>query len=152
MNERLTQQLGTPSGSKKRKPDPLEETGGVTGALGNELSKSVKQNIFGPTIYMKKACPFCFKLRLALLEANLLPGVELKEFEEGSAEMAAFKEQHSRTKRRVSFPIAEVEKERFLQGADELIDHFLRPNNINPHSLPTLQAYIHGPFAQLTKS
>lgn len=150
MTEKSTTQQDKPLVSSSSKPGSLEETGGVTGALGNELSENAKPNIFTPTVYMKKGCPFCFKLRLALLEANLLRGVELKEFEEGSVELAEFKEQHSFGFERVSFPIAEIENERFLQGADELTDHFLRPKNIEPDSLPTLQAYIHGPFATLS--
>lgn len=150
MNEKSTNQQDKLLVSRSSKPGFLEETGGVTGALGNELSENAKPNIFTPTIYMKKGCPFCFKLRLALLEANLLRGVEITEFEEGSAELAEFKEQHSFGSEPVSFPVAEIKYERFLQGADELIDHFMRPKNIDPDSLPTLQAYIHGPFATLS--
>lgn len=150
MNEKSTPPQGKPHVPKLRKPGSLEETGGVTGALGNELAENPKPEVFTPLIYMKKGCPFCFKLRLALLEANLLHGVELKEFGEGSAELAEFKKEHSSRYERVSFPIAEIENERFLQGSDELIDHLLSPKNIDPASLPTLQAYIHGPFALLS--
>jgi len=150
MNEKSTPQQGKPLIPKSRKPGSLEETGGVVGALGNELAENSQLKVFIPTIYMKKGCPFCFKLRLALLEANLLHGVELKEFEEGSAELTEFKKEHSTRYESVSFPIAEIENERFLQGSDELIDHLLNPKNIDSASLPTLQAYIHGPFALLS--
>lgn len=133
------------------KPGPDEETGGVTGALGEGLSASdvPEPALSKPVVYLKKGCPFCFKLRLALLEAGMLDCIELTEFAEGTAQQAQIREKLSPALEDLSFPAAEVERGKFMKGSDALIEYFLGQKGIKADALPTLQAYIDGPLGQL---
>ncbi len=61
---------------------------------------------FKPTLYLKKGCPFCFKLRLALLEADLLGDVDIEEFAEGTTQQTTIRNELSGHFDKVSFPSA----------------------------------------------
>jgi hypothetical protein len=106
---------------------------------------------FKPVLFLKKGCPFCFKLRLALLEADMLGEVNIDEFAEGSPQEVTIRNELSNHFEDVSFPSAEVERGKFMNDSDALIRRFLSDERIDPKSLPTLQAYIHGPFSELLR-
>lgn len=106
---------------------------------------------FKPTLYLKKGCPFCFKLRLALLEADMLGDVDIEEFTEGTAQETTIRNELSGHFDKVSFPSAEIAPGEFMNDSDALITHFLSLEQIDPKSLPTLQAYIQGPFSDLLR-
>lgn len=106
---------------------------------------------FTPTLYLKKECPFCFKLRLALLEAGMLDGVHIREFASGTPEEKAIKDDLSSKLDRVSFPAAEVAPGDYRKDSDKLIAHFTGLKQIDPQELVTLQAYIEGPFNELQR-
>jgi len=106
---------------------------------------------FKPTLYLKKRCPFCFKLRLALLEADMLGDVDIEEFTEGAAQETTIRNELSGHFDKVSFPSAEIAPGEFMNNSDALITHFLSLEQIDPKNLPTLQAYIQGPFSDLLR-
>lgn len=145
------QKSARPQSDDHKEPGPNEETGGVTGALGKGLSESdgLEPASSKPVIYLKQGCPFCFKLRLALLEAGMLDSVELIEFAEGTDEQAQIRDKLSSILEELSFPAAEVQPGKFIKGSDTLIEYFLDQQGLEAEVLPTLQSYIHGPFAQL---
>lgn len=134
-----------------KEPGPTEETGGVTGALGKGLSEpdGLEPASSKPVIYLKQGCAFCFKLRLALLEAGMLDSVELIEFAEGTDEQTQIRDKLSSVLEDLSFPAAEVQPGKFIKGSDTLIEYFFDQQGLEAEALPTLQSYIHGPFAQL---
>jgi hypothetical protein len=101
---------------------------------------------FKPILYLKKGCPFCFKLRLFLLEAGLLDGFVLREFAENSADEKVLHGELSRHFDKVSFPSAQVEPGRYMKDSDALITFFADKNGIDPRRLPTFQEYVSGPF------
>lgn len=106
-------------------------------------------NSFTPTAFLKTTCPFCFKLRVALLEAGMLKDVKLREFAEGTPEAQAIKNELSSKLEKVSFPAAEIAPGEFKTDSDKLVSHFLGTKNIDEKSLATLQAYKGGPFESL---
>lgn len=80
-------------------PKADEETGGATGALAVQQPPPSLQDSSGqsdvphpgtcgfkPVIYLKAGCPYCFKLRLALLEAGLMDRVAFQEFDADTQE------------------------------------------------------------------
>lgn len=106
---------------------------------------------FKPVLFLKKGCPFCFKLRLALLEADMLDEVAIEEFAEGTTRETAIRGLLSSHFDTVRFPSAEIAEGEFMNDSDALITHFLGLEAIDPKSLPTLQAYIEGPFSELLR-
>ena len=63
---------------------------------------------FKPILYLKNGCPFCFKLRVFLLDAGLLDRFVLREFSEGSNDEKAIRDELSPYFDKVSFPSAQV--------------------------------------------
>lgn len=144
-------------------PTADEETGGATGALAVQQPPPSLQDSFGqsdvphpgtcgfkPVIYLKAGCPYCSKLRLALLEAGLMDRVAFQEFDADTQEERHIRTELSRHFFALSFPTAEIAPGRFEKGSDALIQHFLRDSGRSASQLTTLQAYLKGPFVQLT--
>ena len=106
---------------------------------------------FVPLLYLKKGCPFCFKVRVALLEADLLDRVNIREFASGTPEEEEIKNDLSLELDKLSFPAAEVAPGEFKKDSDELIAYFTGLNGADVRDLPTLQAYKDGPFSELMR-
>lgn len=102
---------------------------------------------FKPILYLKKGCPFCFKLRVFLLDAGLLDRFALREFAEGTDDERNIRNALSPHFDKVSFPTAQIAPGSYRKDSDELIAHFAREAGANPTSLDTFQAYVEGPFA-----
>lgn len=107
----------------------------------------MKEKDFVPTMYLMQGCPFCFKLRLFLLEAGLLDQVALREFVVGTDEEAAIRSELAPHFEKVSFPVAQVAAGAYLKDGDAIIAGLAAGANVNPDGLPTLQAFVAGPMA-----
>ena len=100
-----------------------------------------------PVIFVKHTCPFCFKVRAFLLEAGLAGEVELREATTPDEEEALHRELSTKAAK-VSFPTIRLGDE-YLGGSDEIIERLARLHRVRQETLPTLRAYLDGPFAQL---
>lgn len=107
------------------------------------------QSDFKPVVYLKNGCPFCFKLRVALLELKMLDDLEIRTFTEGTPEGDEIRNVLSAKMSRVMFPTVELSPGKFKSESDELIAYFAELKNVVPENLPTLSAYINGPFKKL---
>ena len=101
---------------------------------------------FKPVLYLKKGCPFSFKLRLFLLEAGLLDRFAIREFAEGTAEEEAIRDELAAHFDKVSFPAAQIAAGRYEKDSDALVSRFAEEADVDPSDLPTFQAYVTGPF------
>lgn len=102
-----------------------------------------------PILFVKEGCPFCFKVRLYLLEAGLIDQVSIREFAVGSEaeqEIRAILGPHIE---KISFPAAQLSPGRFLADSDALVAHFVQQSGVDPATLSTYQAYVDGPFKTL---
>jgi hypothetical protein len=106
---------------------------------------------FTPVIYLKNGCPFCFKLRVALLELGLLNKLNIRQFSAGTPQEKSIKDELSSKFEKVSFPAAEIAPGVFKSDSDDLIAHFATLEGVDPKDLPTLQAYKDGPFSELMR-
>jgi hypothetical protein len=104
---------------------------------------------FRPVVYLKNGCPFCFKLQVALLEMGSIDEVEIRTFSSGTPEETAIRGHLSGRIEKVSLPVVEISPDEFRTESDELVAYFAGMKQINSSTLPTLQAYIDGPFAKL---
>jgi len=100
---------------------------------------------FMPIAYVKTNCPFSFKFRLFMTEADLTKHVRFvaidpsaPSYMQEKADLAA-KVGHSHT-----FPIVEVASETFRSDSDELILYFADLYDVEPTTLPTLNFYRTG--------
>ena len=104
---------------------------------------------FTPTIYLKDKCPFCFKVRVALLEVGLFDKVNVREFVPGDAEEESIRETLAPHFEKVTFPAAEVAPGKFLADSDGIIAELVGTVGKKPEDLTALDAYLRGPFASI---
>ena len=99
---------------------------------------------FTPTLYLKQGCPFCFKLRLFLLESGQLDRFVLREFAPGTAAEDAVKAELAPHVDKPTFPTAQVAPGEYLKDSDALIARYASEAGVEPQSLPTFRSYSSG--------
>jgi len=102
---------------------------------------------FRPTVYLLDGCPFCFKVRLFLLESGLQDAVEIKVFPHGGNEEARARAEVAPHVQKMSFPAARLAPDRYMTESDAIIEALGKPSGAR--SGPVLQAYVEGPFKQM---
>lgn len=96
---------------------------------------------FKPILYIKKGCPFCFKVRLFALEAGILDTFEEREFTPGSAEEQAIRAELGAVLEKVSFPAAQLSPGRYVTESDELVAGFAASSGHDPETMPVYRTY-----------
>lgn len=104
---------------------------------------------FKPIAYLKDSCPFCFKLRVALLELGMLDAIEIRSFASGTQEETEIREHLSTKLERVMFPTVEISPGQYRTESDELIGYFAGMKGTDPQTLSTLKIYVEGPLKKL---
>lgn len=99
-----------------------------------------------PTLYLKKSCPFCLKLRIALTEAGVADRFDYVVFDDGDDTHKALRARMEAAGQQPSFPAAEFEEGGKLEtGTDDLI---ARLAGEDEKSGPLLAYYNDGVFKQ----
>lgn len=104
---------------------------------------------FTPAIYLNTHCPFCFKLRVFLLEAGLMDRVKVREFVPGTPAETEMREALEPHFDKLSFPAAQTGPGEFMLESDAIIDWFANEYGIDQDRLATFNAYVEGPFSRL---
>lgn len=103
---------------------------------------------FRPTLYLLDGCPFCFKVRVFLLEAGLTESVDIRPFAQGT-ELDAVRAELAVHLPKVSFPAAELEPNRFMADSDAIIGFLAELHNRDTTTMTNLRLYADGPLARL---
>lgn len=105
---------------------------------------------FRPKAYLKDGCPFSFKLLLFLAESGMTAEVELIRCDPEAADFEAIKSRlEAGLRKRVTFPAAELEPDRYLSDSDALVAHFAAKRNVDIRTLPAFSFYVQTLFPQL---
>ncbi|MCJ2107737.1 glutathione S-transferase N-terminal domain-containing protein [Methylobacterium sp. E-041] len=104
---------------------------------------------FKPVIYLMAGCPFCFKVRLFLLETGQLDHVTLREFVPGTKEQKAIGSLLARTGTQVAYPTAELTPGVLTAESDAIVAHFATRAGVAADTLPTYASYLAGVFKSL---
>ncbi|MBX5212150.1 glutathione S-transferase N-terminal domain-containing protein [Rhizobium sp. NZLR11] len=99
-----------------------------------------------PSVYLLHGCPFCMKLRLFLLEANLIDKVDIQLVKSGSEELRHVKEKLAVHLPKVGFPTVELTPEQYMAESDDIIAWFTKRAGIDIETLPTFQDFVSGIF------
>ena len=109
---------------------------------------------FIPSVYLREDCPFCLKVRLFLLEADMLGEIEIREFAPGSKDEAEIRSELEANLDMVSFPAARIEPDIYLIGSDDIIAFIAARSGREPHRMPVFTSYIEAalkPMLRLSK-
>ena len=98
-------------------------------------------NPFKSTVYVRKGCPFCMKLRLFLLESGQLDHVTIVEGQD-DAEHQKLSDHLTTQLGKASFPSAEIAPADYLADSDALVAHYAAATATDPAALPVYQAYV----------
>jgi glutaredoxin len=116
-------------------------------SLAKEAAKMADRSTL-PNIYLKKTCPFCLKLRVFLSEALLADGFNLIVFEDGDDPHRELRSRMEASGQQPSFPAVELTPGKLETGTDELISRIADQAGVVPASMPLLNYYSDGVFAQ----
>lgn len=106
---------------------------------------------FKPAIYVKEYCPFCLKVRIAVIEADLEDQVEVRQFTPGTAKEDAIKAELAPHFEKVTFPSAQLEPGKYISDSDAIVDALLDQAGVDKASLPVLDSYLNGAFKNMMK-
>ncbi len=107
--------------------------------------------IFRPIVYLKPNCPFCMKVRLFLVEADLAAEVETRDFIGGTPRGDMIRAELASHFNKVSFPSAQIQPGQFIAESDEIIAVLANKSGRDPAAMPAYKDYVEGPFAALMK-
>ena len=101
-----------------------------------------------PTIYLKRSCPFCLKLRIFLTEAGMADRFRFIVFDDGDDTHEALRARMEAAGQQPSFPAAELIPGKLETGTDDLIARFAGEGGVDPAAMPLLNYYDEGVFKQ----
>lgn len=105
-----------------------------------------------PKVYLRKDCPYSFKLLLFLSEARLVENFEIIRCDPDSAAFEETKRKLAEASgKKATFPTVEVEPNVYKSDSDALVAHYAKAHNIDVNSLPAFSFYMAGIYPQLTK-
>lgn len=99
-----------------------------------------------PTAYLKRACPFCLKFRIALTELGQADAVDYVTFDDGNETHQAMRAKMEAAGQQPSFPAVDFGDGTLVTGTDDLIARFAREAGRAPADLPLLRYYEEGVF------
>jgi len=106
---------------------------------------------FSPTLYLKRACPFCLRLRVFLTEAGVADRFNYVVFEDGDATHQQLRARMEAAGKQPSFPAAELVPGELETGTDDLIARFARDAGVDPAAMPLLTYYSGGVFKRYSE-
>ena len=80
-----------------------------------------------PTAYLKRSCPFCLKLRIALAEAGQADAVDYVVFDDGDETHQRLRRQMEEAGQQPSFPAVDFGDGKLATGTDDLIARLTGP-------------------------
>ena len=99
-------------------------------------------------VYLKEKCPFCMKVRIALLEAGLQGKVQVRDFVPGDDEEKAIRAELEPNLEKVSFPAARIDGA-YIADSDAIVGRLLDKAGKDVSGMTVLKAYVEGPFQRL---
>ncbi|WP_395334925.1 glutathione S-transferase N-terminal domain-containing protein [Novosphingobium sp. BL-8H] len=98
-------------------------------------------NDFRPVLYLKATCPHCLKLRIFLLEADLLDRFEQRMFAQGDENEAAIRAELAPHFEKVTFPTVQYAPGKYMNDSDAIIAHYADAETIDHADLPIFGTY-----------
>jgi len=98
-----------------------------------------------PSIYLKRSCPYCLKLRIFLTEAGIADRFSYVVFDDGDDTHQALRARMTAAGQKPSFPAVEFAPGTLETGTDDLIAR-LAPDGVDSAELPLLRYYSEGVF------
>lgn len=96
---------------------------------------------FRPVLYAKHGCPFCLKVRLFALEANISERLEIREFAPGSVAETAIRGELEQVLDKVGFPTVQFAPGRYVAESDDIVAELSAMSGRRPETLPVYNTY-----------
>ena len=99
-----------------------------------------------PTVYLKRTCPFCLKLRIFLTEAEIGDDFNYVVFDDGDETHKALRARMQDAGQEPAFPAVDFGDGKMVTGTDDLIARFAAEAKVDPAGMPLLSYYVGGVF------
>lgn len=106
---------------------------------------------FSPTLYLKRACPHCLRLRVFVTEAGVADRFNYVVFDDGDATHKQLRARMEAAGKQPSFPAAELVPGELETGTDDLIARFARDAGVDPAAMPLLAYYSGGVYKRYSE-
>lgn len=97
-----------------------------------------------PVVYLKKNCPWCLKLRLFLLEADLIDSIEIRDFSPNTQQEQEVRAELGAHLDKVTFPAAQMKPGFYMRVSDDIIAYFAAAAQVVPKPMPAFKSYVEG--------
>lgn len=104
---------------------------------------------FRPVLYLKQYCPFCLKLRLFALEADVRDRLDIRSFAAGSDEESAIRAELEGKAEKISFPMAQLVPGQYMAESDQILAQLSAMFGKDLAELPVFIDYADGAFPQM---
>lgn len=104
---------------------------------------------FRSTLYMKQNCPFCLKVRIALLETGQQEAFAIRDFVPGTPEEEAIRAELSPQVAKVTFPTAQIAPDRYIAESDDIVALIAQQANTDTARLALYRNYVDGPLSSM---
>lgn len=95
-------------------------------------------------VYVKEHCPFCFKVRLFLLEAGLVDQVQVEQFLPGTPQEAIIRSAVESASAKTSFPTLKLADGQWIADSDAIVAHVAEVAGIDTANYPLYIEYTQG--------
>ncbi|QUT07810.1 glutathione S-transferase domain-containing protein [Sphingobium phenoxybenzoativorans] len=91
------------------------------------------------------------KVRLFLLEAGLLPEVDIKAFDPDTPDERSVSEELAPHFEKITYPSVKLSEGEYINGSDDIIALFAKRQGLDVGTFGTLQDYTEGVFEHLVR-
>jgi glutathione S-transferase len=101
---------------------------------------------FTPVLYLQQNCPFCLKVRIAVLETGQADAVDLRVFVPGTPEEAAIRAELDGKLAKITFPAALFGPGEYVADSDAIVAALAERAGRRPADMPVYTAYLDAAF------
>ncbi|ANL31933.1 thioredoxin-like protein (plasmid) [Rhizobium phaseoli] len=111
----------------------------------------MSDHLFKPVLYLKENCPFCLKIRIFVLEADISDDVQIRDFAPGSEDENVIRAELLPHLDKVSFPAGQLQPGRYATESDDIVAFLAARSGRDTAAIPVYRNYVDGIFATAMK-
>jgi hypothetical protein len=101
---------------------------------------------FRPILYLQQNCPFCLKVRIAVIETGQAGAVDMRVFVPGTPEERAVRAELDGKLAKITFPAAQFAPGDYVADSDAIVAELAGRAGRAPADLPVYTAYLDAAF------
>lgn len=109
------------------------------------------EDTFRPVLYLKQGCPFCLKVRIAVLETGWADALDIRIFIPGTSEEEAIRSELKGKLENITFPVAQLDPGYYFAESDVIVTELIKRVGRTLPDLPVYDAFLQTAFQPLMR-